>query len=175
MRGVLLDAAGLVYTAPPMSQLNAHLKAVVDDCVAELPEVTARRMFGSDAWFANTNIFALVWDGRVALKLRDAARYAQALAMDGAAPWNPMGPGRKGMTHWVLVSEALHDDLEELARWAALAHRDNFAAKQTPPALPKPAARGPKRPAAPKPAAKAKGKGKAAPKTKAKPAARSGR
>lgn len=116
-----------------MSQLNLHLKSVLDDCVAELPEVTGRRMFGSDALFANGNIFALVWDGRIALKLREPSAYALALAMDGAAPWNPMGPGRAGMTHWVLVSEALHDDVEALTEWAARAHRDNFAAKQAAP------------------------------------------
>ena len=37
-----------------MSTLNAHLKELVAELSAELPEVTERRMFGSDAFFANS-------------------------------------------------------------------------------------------------------------------------
>ena len=38
-----------------MSTLDAHLKALVEELSAELPEVTQRRMFGSDAFFATAS------------------------------------------------------------------------------------------------------------------------
>lgn len=45
---------------------------------ADLPQVTERPMFGSDGFGANGTIYALVWDGRVVLRLPDDARCAKA-------------------------------------------------------------------------------------------------
>jgi TfoX/Sxy family transcriptional regulator of competence genes len=43
-----------------VSTLNAHLTDLVGSLSAELPEVTTRRMFGADTFFANRNIDCLV-------------------------------------------------------------------------------------------------------------------
>lgn len=101
--------------------LDAYLSDLVSGLVEELPEVSTRRMFGCDAWFANGHIFSLVWDARVAVKLPEPAHFEALAAMDGAEPWSPM-PSRP-MSHWLLVPEAFHDDVEALQPWVELAHR----------------------------------------------------
>lgn len=105
-----------------MSSLNAHLKALIAELSAELPEVTERRMFGADAFFANGNIFAMAHDGRVFVKLSDPARFAAAQAMPGCGKFDPMGTG-KTMAGWVSMPEAMHDDIDALAPWIEDAHR----------------------------------------------------
>jgi TfoX/Sxy family transcriptional regulator of competence genes len=105
-----------------VSSLDAHLLSLLLDLTAELPEVTGRRMFGSDALFANGTIFAIVWDGRVTLRFPDEARFAAANALEGAGPFDPMGAG-KTMGRWVCMPEAFHDDVEALSPWVELAHR----------------------------------------------------
>ena len=66
-----------------MSTLNAHLKELVGELSAELPEVTERRMFGSDAFFANANIYSIVWDGRILLRFPVEARFVGELLANG--------------------------------------------------------------------------------------------
>ncbi|HEY0881286.1 MAG TPA: TfoX/Sxy family protein [Archangium sp.] len=112
-----------------MSSLNAHLKSLLADLTAELPEVTERRMFGSDAFFANGSIFCMAWDGRVLVKLPDPARFEVAIALEGSGPFDPMKKGRT-MTGWVAMPEAMHDDVEALQPWLEEAHR---AAMSRPP------------------------------------------
>lgn len=111
--------------------LNAFLKDLVVGLVEELPEVSARRMFGSDAWFANGRIFSLVWDGRVAVKLTDPARYGALAAHAGAEPWGPI-PRAKAMAHWLLVPEEFHDDADALRPWMEAAHRLALASPPKP-------------------------------------------
>lgn len=123
--------------------LTAHLKVLFEDAAAELHEVTPRRMFGCDAFFARKQIFGLIWkQGRIGVRLPDAEAYAEAMRMNGAAPWKA---GPMVMSHWVLLSEELHDDPESLAVWARRAHQLALSAP------PKPAK---KKPAAKQPAAK---------------------
>ncbi len=105
-----------------MSSLDAHLLSLLVDLTAELPEVTGRRMFGSDALFANGTIFAIVWDGRVTLRFPPQARFDAARALEGAGHFDPMGAG-KTMGRWVCMPEAFHDDVEALAPWVEEAHR----------------------------------------------------
>lgn len=106
-----------------MSSLGAHLKDLVGELSAELPEVTERRMFGSDAFFANGTIYCIVWDGRLVLKFRDEARFKSAVALEGSDIFDPMHTG-KTMTRWVVMPETLVDDVEGLAPWVEAAHRD---------------------------------------------------
>lgn len=110
-----------------MSTLDSHLKELLAEASRELPEVVEKRMFGSDAFFAATNIYGLVWDGRIALRMPDAGKFGELMAMDGASGWAPI-PGAKAMKHWVLVAEALHDDFDALAPWVELAHREAMRA-----------------------------------------------
>ena len=105
-----------------MSTLNAHLKELVAELSAELPEVTERRMFGSDAFFAHSNIYSIVWDGRVLLRLPDEKRFAAANLLEGSGIFDPMGTG-KTMTAWVAMPETRNDDLEALRPWLEEAHR----------------------------------------------------
>jgi TfoX/Sxy family transcriptional regulator of competence genes len=110
-----------------MSSLNAHLKALVEELSAELPEVTQRRMFGSDAFFANTNIYSIVWDGRILLRFADEARFAAANALEGSGLFDPMGTG-KTMRGWVAMPEELGDDPDALRPWLEHAHREAMSA-----------------------------------------------
>ena len=105
-----------------MSTLNAHLKELVAELSAELPEVTERRMFGSDAFFANSNIYSIVWDGRILLRFPVEARFLAAEALEGSGMFDPMGTG-KTMRGWVAMPETMNDDVEALQPWLEEAHR----------------------------------------------------
>lgn len=115
-----------------MSKLDEYLRDLVAEASRELPEVTTRRMFGSDAWFANLKIFALIWDGRIGLKMSHPERYQQLLALEGSTTWSPM-PNReaKPMSGWVLVSEEFHDDLDALRPWVESAHQQALSLSAT--------------------------------------------
>lgn len=106
-----------------MSTLNAYLKGLVAELSAEFPEVTERRMFGSDAFFANTNIYCLVWDGRILLRFPTEARFVAARALEGAGRFDPMGTG-KTMGKWVMMPETVNDDADALIPWLEEAHRE---------------------------------------------------
>lgn len=134
-----------------MSALNAHLLEVLRDTLADIPGLAERRMFGSDGFFANGYAFAIVWDGRIVLKLADAAEAERLLAIPEASVFNPMGKG-KGMSGWVVVPESFHDDLEQLAEWSRTAYR---LVRELPPKGTKPAAKKPAAKPKPKPKAKA--------------------
>jgi TfoX/Sxy family transcriptional regulator of competence genes len=78
-------------------------------------------MFGCDGWFANGEIYALVWkDGRVGVRLPDETMFAALLARPGADRWTP--GGKMTMRYWVLVPRSFHDDVDELRAWMVRAH-----------------------------------------------------
>lgn len=106
-----------------MSSMDQHLNELFETALRALPLVSRRQMFGHDAFFANGNIFGLVWEGRVALKLPEKKRFDEALAMTGAFPWKPMPAAKSPMAHWVVMGEALHDDEALFAQWVGVAHR----------------------------------------------------
>lgn len=139
------------------SGLLEHLRELLDEASEGLPGVAARRMFGCHAVFADSNIFGLVWKtGRLGLKVPDAARYEELMAMPGAGQWCA---GSKAMSHWVLVPEEFHDDPEELGRWVKLAHRlAGSGAKAKAPAKAPASARAPAKAKAPAKKAKAPAK-----------------
>ena len=111
-----------------MSNLDTYLTELVAEASGELPEVSTRRMFGSQAFFANGSIFALIWDGRIALRMPDPAQYDALYAMPGASTWNPMPDRERPMSKWVLVTEDFHDDLDALRPWVELAHKQALLA-----------------------------------------------
>jgi len=124
------------------SRLDEYLRELIAEASAELPEVSTRYMFGSDAFFADRKIYALVWDGRIALKMSEAERYQALLSLEGSTTWSPM-PDRetRPMSGWVLVSEELHDDLDRLRPWVESAHRQAISAKAKPKKKPRPRVR----------------------------------
>jgi TfoX/Sxy family transcriptional regulator of competence genes len=97
---------------------------------AALPKdkrVETMKMFGGVAAKVNGHIFAGLFARSTMLWLSDADREA-ALALEGAAPFDPMGNGRK--SDKVMLPEAMMDDADELSAWIARAFR--FAAAQPP-------------------------------------------
>ena len=131
---------------------------------AALPKdarVETMQMFGGVAAKVNGHIFAGLFGRSTMIWLPEADR-AEALALEGAAPFDPMGNGRV-RSDKVMLPESMMEQPAELRRWLARA----FAAAA---ALPtktakRAAARTPataKKPAAKRPASKATGKKRAA-------------
>jgi TfoX/Sxy family transcriptional regulator of competence genes len=83
-----------------MSTLNAHLKELIAELSAELPEVTERRMFGSQAFFANTNIYSLIWDGRILLRFPAEPRFLAARALEARGSSIPWARARRWASGW---------------------------------------------------------------------------
>lgn len=128
-----------------MSSFNAHLKELLAELSAELPEVSERRMFGAEAFFANDSIYAMVWDGRVLLKFPDEPQFEKARSLEDSGLFDPMGSG-KTMGRWVAMPEGMIDAPEVLRPWVEEAHRE---AMRQPPKK-KPVKKPAKKTAAPK-------------------------
>jgi TfoX/Sxy family transcriptional regulator of competence genes len=117
-------------------------------------------MFGGLAAKVNGNFFGGAFGRSVMLLFSEADR-AEALALDGAAPFDPMGNGVK-QSDKVQMPESLMDEPEELRAWvqrsfeyAATLPRKAPKAKKKPAAATAVAKKATKQPAAPKkPAAK---------------------
>jgi hypothetical protein len=74
-------------------------------------------MFGGIAAKVNGHVFAGLF-GRSTMVLLAEPDRAAALALEGAAPFDPMGDGR-ARSEKVMLPESMMDDLEELRRWIA--------------------------------------------------------
>ncbi len=97
-----------------------YLIELIELSTPGLRDISMRRMFGCDAFFAGDRIFALLWKTeRIGVKLTDPEAYARLLALPGAEPWQI---GAKIMSNWVLVPEEMHDDSEALGLWVRMAH-----------------------------------------------------
>src|ERR1700677_4162052 len=82
----------------------------------EDPRVETMKMFGGVAAKVNGHIFAGLFARSVMLWLAEPER-AEALALPGAAPFDPMGDGRA--TDKVMLPERLMSKPAELRRWIA--------------------------------------------------------
>ena len=83
---------------------------------AALPKgATTKNMFGGVAAFVNDNIFGGLFGRSIIVKLSTEQR-DEALTLDGAAPFDPMGNGRihSQMVH---MPESIMDDGTELCAW----------------------------------------------------------
>jgi hypothetical protein len=104
---------------------------------AALPKdrrVETMKMFGGVAAKVNGHIFAGLFGRSVMLLLPEAER-AEALALEGAGPFDPMGNGRV-MSEKVMLPEAMMDEADELRGWI---QRAFVAAAKLPPKDAKPA------------------------------------
>jgi TfoX/Sxy family transcriptional regulator of competence genes len=109
------------------------------------PRIETLQMFGGVAAKVNGNLFGGTFGRSVMLLLSDADR-AEALELDGAAPFDPMGNGAM-RSDKVQMPESLMDEPAELRAWVKRSF--DFAAT-----LPKKAKKAAAKPAAKKPAAK---------------------
>lgn len=101
-------------------KLIAQLEEVLNTTAADLPKVTAKKMFGCHALFANGNVFALVWKhGGLGVKLTKESDYEKLLAKTGSKPWKA---GPMTMSHWVLLPEKLQDSRKAIEPWVKSAH-----------------------------------------------------
>ena len=96
----------------------ASYEEIVDDLCAQNAHVQTGKMFGMDCFKANGKAAGGSWQGQMVFKLTDQAVREQALAIEGAHAFDPMG-GRP-MKEWVVVPASQSDHWAELAR-AALA------------------------------------------------------
>src|SRR5215468_9599225 len=138
------------------------------------PRVETQQMFGGVAAKVNGHFFAGLF-GRSAIVLLGEAERAEALALDGAGLFDPMGDGRARSDKVMLPEDVFHDP-DELRQWLARAFAHCAALpRKTKSAARKPAATK----AAAKPAAASKPARAAAarkpPAQPAKPSARSKR
>jgi TfoX/Sxy family transcriptional regulator of competence genes len=89
---------------------------------AALPDdrrVQTLRLFGGVAAKVNGHIFAGLFGRSTMVWLPERDR-AEALALEGAAPFDPMGDGR-ARSDKIMLPESMMDDASELRRWIARA------------------------------------------------------
>lgn len=79
------------------------------------PRLETQPMFGGLAAKVNGHFFAGLFARSVVLDLPDAIR-EEVLALEGAAPFDPMGDGRQ-MSRKVMLPEAFMEEPDELRRW----------------------------------------------------------
>lgn len=79
------------------------------------PRIETLQMFGGVAAKINGNLFGGTFGRSVMLLLSEKDR-EKALALDGAAPFDPMGNGAM-RSDKVQMPEAIMDDAAELKRW----------------------------------------------------------
>ena len=84
------------------------------------PRVQTMNMFGGIAATVNGNMFAGLFARSVVLQLTSDADRAEALALDGAGPFDPMGNGRV-MSDKIMLPESVMDEPAELRAWIARA------------------------------------------------------
>jgi TfoX/Sxy family transcriptional regulator of competence genes len=115
-----------------MSSPIAELESQLNKTAQGLSKLSAKKMFGCHALFANENVFGLVWKhGRIGVKLTNAKDFEKLMALDGAEPWKA---GPMTMSHWILVPEAVAASAAKLKPWVHLAHAQALTA---PPKAPK--------------------------------------
>jgi TfoX/Sxy family transcriptional regulator of competence genes len=105
------------------------------------PRVETMKMFGGVAAKVNGHIFAGLFGRSTMLWLPERER-AAALALEGAAPFDPMGDGR-ARSEKIMLPERMMKDPPELRRWIARAFKG--ASTLPPKASKAPPARRPKR------------------------------
>jgi len=103
------------------------------DALPKDPRVERIKMFGGIAAKVNGNFFAGLF-GRSAIVHLPEPERAEALALEGAGPFDPMGNGRV-MSEKVMLPESMMADEEELRAWLSRAFQ---AALALPPKTAKP-------------------------------------
>lgn len=95
---------------------QARYDDLADDLAAQNDDVTLGKMFGMPCVKRGGKAVAGFWQDSVVFKLPDAGARERALALGGAALFDPMG-GRP-MKEWVVVPAAHADEWPSLAEAA---------------------------------------------------------
>jgi hypothetical protein len=103
----------MAWTKIPPEHHPLFLAALPDD-----PRVETMKLFGGIAARINGNVFAGLFGRSTMIWLPEAER-AEALALEGAAYFDPMGDGRK--SDKVMLPELMMDEADELRAWIARA------------------------------------------------------
>jgi DNA transformation protein and related proteins len=121
----------------------------IRELFAAFRPVTVRRMFGGAGIFADGQVFALIFDGAIFLKVDEAS--IPDFEREGSKPFvytrakSRGRVGRASLSYWRLP-ERLYDDPDELAVWAgralSIAERKKFSPRKR--AAPRQNARTPK-------------------------------
>lgn len=104
---------------PSFTKAPPEVIATFDAALAGAGNHERRTMFGYPAAFANSQMFACVFQDRIMLRLAPADR-ERALAMPGACLFEPM-PGRP-MREYVDLPTAIRADANALAEWFRAGH-----------------------------------------------------
>jgi TfoX/Sxy family transcriptional regulator of competence genes len=145
----------MAWTKIPAENHPLFLDALPAD-----PRISTLKMFGGVAGMVNGNMFCGLFARSAVVKLSFADQ-KEALALDGSAPFDPMGNGRV-MKDTILLAEEVMDDPQVLRDWLRRSFELGLTLpkKVKKPAAGKPAkpaaAKKPAKPAAKKPAAAAK-------------------
>jgi TfoX/Sxy family transcriptional regulator of competence genes len=99
---------------PGFDKSPAELVARFDTVAAWFPEVERRLTFGYPCLYVGGNMVSGLYQSSWHVRL-DPAGSAEALALDGARPFEPM-PGR-AMTGYTLLPPAVIADDEAIRRW----------------------------------------------------------
>src|SRR6516165_12672835 len=87
------------------------------DALPKDPRVQTMKLFGGVGAKVNGNFFAGLFARSVMVWLPEAER-AEALALEGASYFDPMGDGRM-RSDKVMLPEAMMEEPEDLTRWLA--------------------------------------------------------
>jgi hypothetical protein len=95
---------------------KARFNEIADDLAAQRDDVELGKMFGMPTIKRGGKATSGYWNGAMVFKLTDEATREQALALDDAKPFDPMG-GRP-MREWVVVPTSHSDEWPRLAQEA---------------------------------------------------------
>jgi TfoX/Sxy family transcriptional regulator of competence genes len=96
-------------------KVPAEHRPVFEAALPRDPRVQTRQMFGGVAASINGNMFGGLF-ARSAIVRVYGADHAEALALPGASPFDPMGNGRVSKDTVMLPEDVFHDD-EALREW----------------------------------------------------------
>jgi DNA transformation protein and related proteins len=102
-------------TTPRSLRSSAGFERFVLDQLAELGEVTSRRMFGGIGLYCDAVFFGIVARDELYLKVDDTTRGEYERA--GMAPFKPY-PGRPMTMQYYAVPVGVLESAAELVRWA---------------------------------------------------------
>ncbi|GIL41519.1 TfoX/Sxy family protein [Roseiterribacter gracilis] len=112
-----------------------ELQKILDRAAGPGVPLTAKPMFGGIGYYADGRIFAIIWDGGIALKL-----LGDDFAAFGAAGGKPVQfmPDRPASKSYIRAPDKMLDAAEQFADWTGRAVR---TALDAPPKPPKPTRR----------------------------------